>query len=179
MKNIIPLFLIIASIGLFVFFTNKQYQAVKKLQTDIGEYDKALGRSKDILKKRQELQDKYKEFTGSDLKSLEKLLPNHVDNVQLVLDINGIAKIHNMTVSKVKVADEQGTTKNVPLGPNTKPYASILVSFKTKGSYEDFVGFMKDLEKALRITDITNLSFKTAVDNSNEYSVTIKTYWLK
>ncbi len=179
MKKLIPIILIIVSVGLFVFFTNKEYQTIKVLQGEIESYDKALGKSNEVLKKRAELQAKYAQFARSDLDSLKKLLPDNVDNVQLILDINGITRKHNTTISKIKVNDEGAADKNAPIGPDTKPYSSMLVSFKTKATHEDFMAFIKDLEQGLRLVDITSLSFKADPKGQNEYSVTIRTYWLK
>lgn len=179
MKSLIPIILILASFGLFIFFTNKEYQSVKSLQTDIASYDKALGKAQEVLKKRGELQAKYAQFADSDLKDLKKLLPDHVDNVELILDINGIARKHNMSVSKIKISEDAGGGQGAPIGPDIKTYSSILVSFRTKSSYTDFISFIKDLEHGLRLVDITNLSFKEELSDNNEYSVTIRTYWLK
>ncbi|HEY4512468.1 MAG TPA: type 4a pilus biogenesis protein PilO [Candidatus Paceibacterota bacterium] len=179
MKSLIPIILILASLGLFMFFTNNEYQNVKSLQIEIASYDKALGKSREVLKKRGELQAKYAQFANSDLDALKKLLPDHVDNVQLILDINGIARKHNMAVSKIKISEDASGSQNAPIGPDIKTYSSILVSFRTKSSYPDFIAFIKDLEQGLRLVDITNLSFKEEPSDNNEYSVTIRTYWLK
>lgn len=180
MKSIIPIFLILASIGIFVFYINPQYQNIKSLQTDIDSYNKAFSKSNEVLKKRGELQNKYKQFTSADLDSVKKLLPDHIDNVQLILDINGIARLpeHNMLISKIKI-NEDKTASAAQIGPDNKLYSSILVSFNTKATYPKFVSFIKDLEQSLRLVDITNLSFKVDPKNLTEYSVTIRTYWLK
>lgn len=181
MKKLIPFILLIASVGIFIFFTNKEYQSIKVLKSEIANYNKALGKSNEVLKKRAELQAKYAQFSRSDLDSLKKLLPDNVDNVQLILDINGIARRpgRNMSISKIKVNDDSGVEKNAPIGPDTKPFASMLVSFKTKATHNDFMSFIKDLEQGLRLVDITSLSFKADPNDQNEYSVTIRTYWLK
>lgn len=178
MKSLIPIFLILASVGIFVFYVNPVYQTIKTLQTDIAGYSKAFSKSNEVLKKRGELQEKYKQFRPGDLESVQKLLPDHVDNVQLILDINGIARDNNMLISKIQITEDKnnGTTD---IGPNNKLYSSILVSFKTKATYSKFVAFIKSLEQSLRLVDITNLSFKTDPKNLTEYSVTIRTYWLK
>ncbi|MES2059891.1 MAG: type 4a pilus biogenesis protein PilO [Patescibacteria group bacterium] len=180
MKNIFPTILILAALGLFFFFTNGQYQQIKSLQSDIASYNSALGKSQEVLKKRGELQAKYAQFAASDIDALTKLLPDHVDNVQLILDINGIARKHNMSVSKVKIDQAApANSKDSVLGPTTQAYSSILVSFRTQASYEDFVAFIKDLEQGLRLVDVTDLSFKAGPKDLNDYAVTIKTYWLK
>jgi muconolactone delta-isomerase len=180
MRNIFPIILIIAAIGIFAFFTNGEYQHVKALQSDIAGYDAALGKSQQVLKKRGELQAKYAQFAASDLDALSKLLPDHVDNVQLILDINGIARKHNMAISKIKIDQaSQTNAKDSVVGPSSKAYSSILVSFRTQAPYADFMSFIKDLEVGLRLVDITDLSFKEGQKDLNDYSVTLKTYWLK
>ncbi len=179
MKSLFPIILLLASVGIFVFYTNKEYEQIKELRVDLAEYEKAFGKSNEVLKKRGELQSKYAQFSGSDLESLKKLLPDHVDNVQLILDINGISRKHNMTISKIKISDDKAPEQSTSVGPDTRPYSSILVSFRTKALYSDFVSFMKDLEQGLRLVDVVNLSFKTDPKDQTEFIVTVRTYWLK
>jgi Tfp pilus assembly protein PilO len=179
MKQLIPIILILASIGTFVFFTNGEYQKVKALKVEIAGYESALGKSRLVLAKREELQNKYKQFSRADLTYLVKMLPDHVDNVQLILDINGIARKHGMSIGKIAINQDQSNNTSAPIGPNTLPYASILVSFRTKASYGSFISFMKDLEQGLRLVDVTDLVFKSDPKDQNEYAVTIRTYWLK
>lgn len=178
MKSLIPIFLVLASIGIFVFYINPVYQTIKTLQTDIASYEKAFDKSNQVLKKRGELQDRYKQFKSGDLEAVKKLLPDHVDNVQLILDINGVARENGMLISKIQITEDKSDS-TAQIGPNNKLYSSILVSFKTKATYSKFVGFIKNLEQSLRLVDITSLSFKTDPKNLTEHSVTIRTYWLK
>jgi len=179
MKQVLPILLILASIGIFVFFINTEYQKIKGLQTQIAGYNTALGKSRLVLQKREELQYKYSQFANSDLAALTKMLPDHVDNVQLILDINGIARKHNMSIGRIQINQDQPNNTSAPIGPNNTPYASILVSFRTIASYDSFVAFMKDLEQGLRLVDVTDLAFKSTPKDQNDYAVTIRTYWLK
>ena len=144
----------------------------------ISSYDQALNNSRVILKKRDDLAAQYKLFSEKDLDSIKKLLPDHVDNVQLILDINGIAKSRGMTLKSIKI-DEGDSSSGKVIGPNKNPYSSILVSFKVTSSYQDFISFLDDMEQSLRIVDVTSLSFKSNDKGIYDYDVTIKTYWLK
>lgn len=182
MKNVIATILIIVSLGLFFLFTNKVYQEIKAQRANIEELNLALRQSRDILAKRSDLADKYNNFKSSDLNSLEKLLPDYVDNVKLILDMNSIAKQYGMSLKSIKVNDGQSDSKSSSsqkIGPIDSAYQSINMSFKVSAPYENFVKFMKDLEQSLRIVDVTSLSFKANANNIYDYSVSIKTYWLK
>lgn len=181
MKNTIAIIFIAASLGLFFLFTNKTYQTIKVQKAEVAEYQKALNQSRDILAKRSELADKYNNFKPADLKSLEKLLPNYVDNIKLILDMNGIAKKYGMNLKSIKVNDgklDPNVTSNQKIGPSSSSYSSIAMSFKVSASYENFVKFMRDLEQSLRIVDVTSLSFRANPDGVYDYSVSIRTYWL-
>jgi len=49
-------------------------------------------------------------------------------------------------------------------------------------AYESLIQFIKDIEKSLRIVDVTEISLipsKTGESNLYEYNIGIKTYWLK
>jgi len=182
MKSLFPILLIVAAIGLFVAVTNPQYQVVKDTQIKVDSLNDAMAKSSSILAKRAELQKQYNNFGKGDIVSIDKLLPDNVDNVQLVLDMNGIARSHGMVLRNIKIQDPstsstaKGTQK---LGPNNNPVGSINLSFDITGNYQNFTGFLKDLEQSLRIVDVVGISFKSSDKGVYDYVVNIKTYWLK
>lgn len=178
MKGVVAIILIVVSGGLFYFAINPKYQEIKTQKEEVKSLQDTLAQSQDVLARRSDLADDFKTFKPDDLDALEKLLPDHVDNVQLVLDLNGIASKHGMKLKKIKI-DEESNTASKNINPTKKAYGSILVSFQVTSSYGSFVEFLKEAEQSLRIVDVTNLSFKAAQNNSYDFSVTIKTYWLK
>lgn len=178
MKAILPIILIASSVAIFVFFTNKTYVEIKDVKSEISDYDIALGKSREVLRKRGALAEEYKQFSQTDLDAIKKILPDHVDNIQLILDMDGIARSKGMELKNIKI-DEEKPSKDGALGPQKNTYGSILVSFKTTGSYENFLAFLEKLEQSLRIVDVTALSFKSTDTGLYDYSVTLKTYWLK
>ena len=183
MKSIFPILLIVAAIGLFVVITNPQYQSVKDLQAQVDSLSEALNKSGIILEKRTELQTQYNNFDKKDISGINKLLPDNVDNVQLVLDMNGVARNHGMILRNIKIQDQNNGSSaqggQTTLGPNNSPVGSISLSFDVTGDYQSFTTFLKDLERSLRIVDITGISFKSNDKGVYDYVVNVKTYWLK
>ncbi len=177
MRNIIAIILLVGAIGLFFGYTNKKYQDIKAARADVEEYQKALDQSKDILAKRGDLQKKYNNFKEVDRQALERLLPDYIDNVKLVLDMNSIAKRYGMSLKGIKM-DEEKSDKAGSLSSSKKDYGSLAVTFTVTASYENFQRFLRDLERSLRIVDVTALSFRSADTGLYDYSVTLKTYWL-
>lgn len=180
MKTGISILFILMAVATFFFYTEDKYAEIKQAKLDIIDYEEALKQSRDILDKREVLLEKYKAFKKEDLDNLKKLLPDHIDNVQLILDLNNIAKKYGMTLKTIKV--ETGPDSAFESGNQTgkTAFGAITVSFKVSSDYETFVSFLQDVEKSLRIVDVTDLTFTSPDKTTNyDFGITIKTYWLK
>lgn len=200
MRFITPIILTGIAVTLFFVFTNPIYSDISKLRTEIASYDAALDNSKALEKERDKLTAKYNSINPDNLTNLQKLLPENVDNIRLILEIEQIASPYGMTLKDVKynatektntstnggaVVQGGGVAKAVP-----KDYGIFDLEFSTSGTYANFINFTKALESNLRIVDISSITFSsggviagaTAKTNSPEvykYDFKIKTYWLK
>lgn len=178
MNPLISFFFVAASLVIFFWYVNPTYGTIQKLRAEQSQFDEALNKSKELQAVRDTLLSKYNKFSAADVARLEKLLPDGVDNVKLVLDIDNIASRYGLRIRNVTV--ESGTQKDQRIiAPDTGPTGSVLLSFTIAASYATFVQFLKDLEQSLRLTDINSVSFTTNAGDLTEYRVSLKTYWLK
>ncbi|MDP6387840.1 MAG: type 4a pilus biogenesis protein PilO [Candidatus Pacebacteria bacterium] len=176
-----PIIFILLSAGLFFGFIDPTYEDVKEILKEEEKFDQALDKSKELQKIRDELLSRYNTFSISNLDRLTKLLPDNVDNVRLVLDIDHIASVYGMRIKNVTVKKSEDRKIGV-IGPSEKPYESVKLSFSISSSYEDLIQFVKDIEKSLRIVDVVEISLipsKMGDVNLYEYDIGVKTYWLK
>lgn len=177
MSNIISIVLILASIGLFFGYVDPAYTNVKVLQAKQAEYDNALNNSKELQAEREKLLTKFNAIDSADRDLLTKLLPDHIDNIRLVIDIDEMAKAYGMRIRNFKT---DATDKKDTIGKDQTPYGTLTLSFSTTAPYNTFLGFLRDLEKSLRVLDVTSIQFSSGDQNQlYDYSVTLKTYWLK
>ncbi len=111
---------------------------------------------------------------------LSKLLPDNIDNIRLVIDIDEMAKSYGMRIRNFKT-DAGADAKNAgTIGKSAAPYGTLTMSFSTTAPYNIFLGFLPRLERSLRVLDVTAISFSSGDSNQlYDYSVTLKTYWLK
>jgi Tfp pilus assembly protein PilO len=58
-------------------------------------------------------------------------------------------------------------------------YGTVGISFSVTASYDNFQNFLTDLEKSLRLVEITDLSVNGNNTGLYDFSVGLKTYWLK
>jgi Tfp pilus assembly protein PilO len=188
MKNLIALILTIAAVGLFYSYVGPTYEEIKALRVEKAEYDKALGNSQKVQDMRDVLMEKYRGFSPNDLKRLEKLLPDNVDNIRLIIEIDFVAARYNMILKNVQISAPTATAPSDISGQillaETASYGKTQLSFEVTGSYEMYRSFIKDLEKSLRVLDITGISFTPGQEqkdifNMYSFKTTLQTYWLQ
>jgi hypothetical protein len=85
-------------------------------------------------------------------------------------------------------ANQGSQTMIVPHSGQALGYDSVTVSFTVTATYDTFLKILRDLEKSLRIIDVTRISFNladpTAAGGANrggayDFNVEVKTYWLR
>lgn len=182
MKFLLPAIFLLVSFGLFFMYIDDAYQNVKFLQEEQSSFNDALQKSKELQAIRDSLLSKYNTFSSVDLDRLEKMLPDNIDNVRLVLEIDSIASKYGMRISAVTIdSGVSGVTSEGAIGPTGEQYETVILSFNITAAYEDFVRFLKDIESSLRIVDITSINFSSEndFDEVYNYKIGIKTYWLK
>lgn len=181
MRLLLPVILVIAAIGLFVVFTNPTYQGLKGIQSRVEAYDDALDKSKELKALRDKLQSARNAFSPQDEQKLIRLLPDQVDNIRLIIDINNIAARRGLVLSDValgEVSQSSAAATSLAVGPSSDPIGSVSLGFSVTASYEDFLAFLQDLEHSLRILDVEKLAFTGTESGKYSFEFAIRTYWL-
>ncbi len=181
-RLIIPLILTIAAGAIFFVYTDPKYQDVKALRTQEAEYDQALTKSRELQETRNKLIAKRNTFSPDDLRKLERLLPDNVDNIRLIIDIDTIAaryglRIRNVAVNAPKSGREERSSAAV--GESGDKVGSVELSFSLPARYEDFQRFLSDLERSVRVVDVNSISFSVGEGDLMQFAVAVKTYWLR
>lgn len=181
-RLLVPGLLIAAAIGLFVLYTNPTYQEIKGLVAIEASYDDALEKSAQLRQLRDKLLATRASFAETDVQKLSRVLPDNVDNIRLIIDINNIASRHRLTLSGVALGEAgsgavQANTLSV--GPSDSDTGEVTVGFGVSATYDDFLSFLQDLEHSLRIVDVTKITFGGGNTSLSTYAFEIRTYWLR
>ena len=191
-KNILPVILIGLSVTGFFMFTSPLYKQLTDMAIEISSYNDALNNAQAIDNQRDVLTKKYNAIDSSNLDKLQKLLPDSVNNIRLILEIEELARPYGMVLKDIKYAVTTDASKTptqggTPTSDTAKDYGDWDLEFSTQGIYANFLSFVKDLESNLRIVDLVNVDFSSdngtgvnpGTQEAYKYSVKIKTYWLK
>jgi Tfp pilus assembly protein PilO len=195
MKNLTPIIIILISIALFFIIIDPKYNEVQDLQDEISENEETLQLAKQLREKRELLRERYNQISEGERFELQKMLPDTVDNVRLIIDINNIAQKYGILIQDIRIASDEDSDSDVTVAgsefegiiedtsiqyPDTSRIGVISFSFAVQAQYEVFLDFLKDLEEALRIVDIRSIQ----IDGEDEsifynYRINLDTYWLK
>lgn len=203
-KVIFQVVMIVVSVGLFFTFVDPLYRStdtlkpgIKMLKEEISKYDQAIDKSEELVRERQRLLAVSNSMDQGDREDLERLLPDSIDNIRLLIDIDSIALRYGLVLKNLRFTGD-GTNKAG--GPAAKGGASeaagggkqgitiggnetvgvVAFGFSVSARYDTFKEFLRDLEKSLRLLDVTDLAIKTSPDKDfYDFDVTIKTYWLR
>ena len=186
---------VFAIIGLFIagaiffWYTKPTYDSVQGVKEEAAQYDAALAKAAELQQLKQTLLQRYNSFNPNDLDRVQKLLPDHVDNVALILDLDNLAARYQMPIENVDVSTPASSATNVggitTIGASGQKYDSVTIRFSTRGTYANFLQLLKDLETSLRVVDLVRLNLTQGQGQTvnNEpvyfYEVTLRTYWLK
>ena len=189
-KNIIATILIVLSVGLYFTVTTNFLAQAKDVQALNDQYNSAIDSAKKLISVRDQVIKDYSNVSDSDRQRLSKMIPNSVDNIRLIIDLNNVALHHGFVLENIKaaaaVSKTVAPTPSVPQGANpnfvtiaTPVLDTVNVSFDVKAPYLSFISFLQDLEANLRIMDVSSINMSIADNGVYSYNVELKTYWLR
>jgi len=193
-SRLIPLCMIIGAIGLFIGYTQPTYDtAVIPTQASITDVDTALVAAQRFKEKEVELARQQAAIDPAQLARVSAFLPDSVDNVQLIVDLNSLAARSGIQLSNFDIA--AGTTAETPAaGAQSAPVAlagsptvlgsgesveSLQLSVSATGTYAAFRTFLDGVEKSLRPLDVVELAVQDSATGVYTYEITFRLYWLR
>lgn len=187
MNRLVSIILILGAIGVFFGYVNPTYsENIKTLQSEIKSLDTALDTAGKFKAEQTRLIEEREKIDESDLDRVKKLLPDNVDNVQLILDADGIASESGVRISDIGIDESQksGSDGGNAVGQGVliqeeKAYESLLLSFTATATYSQFKNFLKDIEQSLRTLDVVEISFSESETGVYDFDVRVRVYWLK
>ncbi len=204
-KNIIATILIIVGIGLYFTVAKPIFDETKSVKEVNDKLQEALTGMDEVIRIRDDINKKYNSIGEENKAKLDKMIPDSVDNIRLVIDLNNLARQKNLMLENLRVAVPSGSGKQTnartpvtsvgttPVnmtgavglsGPNEFNVAEptldkITFSFGVKATFDQFVGLLQAMQANLRITDLTSLSMTANDQGVYEFDLQFQTYWLK
>ncbi|HEV7121246.1 MAG TPA: hypothetical protein VGN56_00305, partial [Candidatus Paceibacterota bacterium] len=104
MSRILPLAALIVAAGLIFAYIVPTYQkSIVPAQAQISSYENALAAAKGFTQKEADLAQQRAALPADGLARLNEFLPDGVNNVQLILDLDGLAARSGMVLSNFDI----------------------------------------------------------------------------
>ncbi|MEK7610018.1 MAG: hypothetical protein AAB470_02775 [Patescibacteria group bacterium] len=195
-RNVLATILIVLAIGIYATFTRAKLAEVNDVKTVNSQYISAIKNADELIKVRDAVRKNYNEISAEDRARLDKMIPNTVDNIRLIIDMNSIALRHGFSLRNIKAtASANSTRQSSSVSSQQKSVGSagssddlsiptpildtVTVSFSVSSTYQQFIDLLRDLEADLRVMDLTHLTVTANSTGTYDYGVELKTYWLR
>ncbi len=177
----LPIIFILSSVGIFVFFTNPKYQETKANNIELEKISGALKKANQLRDIRDRLTEERKNISETDLNRISKMIPDSVENIGLIIELNNIARDKGIELLNPSITGGATVDTAADIGPDNKKFGSLQMSFSVTTTYENFIEFLKELERSLRLVDVNSISFSAPDPKTgrSSFAVVIQTYWLK
>ncbi|HVW71624.1 MAG TPA: hypothetical protein VHB93_00540 [Candidatus Paceibacterota bacterium] len=187
MNRLLPFIFILLALALFFGYVRPTWDGeIAQAKNDIANYDSALAAASNFSDNEAKLEQERAGIPSDQIDRLAVFLPDSVDNVQLILDLNALAQRSGVVLSNFTTAASanSGTTDGTNDTPDqgghsTGPIVdSLTVSVSATGTYDAFRTFLASAEQSLRPLDVTQLSVTDSDTGVYTYQVSFKIYWL-
>lgn len=164
-KIIINLTLVFASIYSAFFLIKPQFGEISFLKTEIESYKENLKNIERVRELRDKYLESYNKISEEDKERIKQMMPNSINEGEMVLMIDGIAKANNLSLDSITFSKKEKQTSPVLDLEKQQNYYPYSFSISLTGSYSGFKNFLKDFERSLLIIDTNSITFISSKDS--------------
>ena len=118
---------------------------------------------------------RYETISAADIRRIEALIPDQIDNVKLILELQQLGEQYGLVVERIDVSGS-GARELAGRKLNTVSFQADL-----RGEYANFVDYLEQIERNQRLIDLRSAQFEANPDEEGQYgyNITLDTYWLE
>jgi len=178
-NNIIPTLALAVALGIGLAYVMPTWSgSISSTRTVIAADDQALAAATTYATQQNELAAARNAIDPADLARLAALLPDSVDNVGLILDLNALAARSGLSLANVDVLTTSPAAA-ASASAGTNPVGSVDLSLSAVGTYSSLVTFLHGVEKSRRLLDVRDIVVKGSDTGVYTYQMKITLYWLR
>ena len=180
MKTLLSILMILAAVVGIIFYALPTYQSAQELKAEETDLNNALTNARQLQAARDDLLQRFNAFTSQDLRRLETMLPDNIDNVKMIIELDALATQLGLSIQSIDVIDRENLSNEEQQAQANLPYGVVDLSLSLEGPYERFVELIEQIERSLRLIDVRDISFRSLdISDNYTYDMTVRTYWLK
>ena len=185
-KLIVPLGLILGSLGIVVFLIIPGWQHFLAVRADSKHLVDIDAEIDTLTQKRDAITDQIGSISKDNFQRLDQILPSGAHGPEFLINLQRLASTHGVRMGKLDLSGTLATKSKisqanlnlvpVELGGVQGGYSQVKALISLSGPYEAFKDFLRDLESYIRITDVEQLTLEPS-DRGFDIRLTVKTYY--
>jgi hypothetical protein len=188
-NRLLPTLAILISLGILFGYVSPSWSgpiAATKAAIDMD--TQALKAATDYNTREAQLSVDRDSIDPKNLARINTFLPDSVDNVGIILNINALAARSGLLLSNIDVAGSpSGTSQSQSAGPGgtgpsvatVNPVGSVDLSLSAIGTYSALHAFLTGIEKSARLLDVQDIHVTGSDTGVYTYQLTMRLYWLR
>lgn len=184
MSRLLPIGCLLLALGLFFGYIQPTWAgSIASKKSQITSYESALAAADRYKSKEAQLTTARNSIPPESIARLNSFLPDSIDNVQIILDLDALAARSGVKLSNFDIKSTSASTE-VAGDPATgglqagSVIDSAEITLTVTGTYTAFRGFLSQIEQSLRMLDVVNISVKDSKTGVYGYDLTIRIYSL-
>jgi hypothetical protein len=184
-SRVLPIFAFAIALGIFFAYVNPTWTgSIAAAKATIAADDQALSAAQHFTAQQNQLAAARDSIDPSYLSALSTFLPDSVDNVGLILDLNALAARSGLSVANIDViTSASGSAQSPSTGAlpaaTENPVNSVDLSLSASGTFAAFQTFLTGIERSARLLDVHDLVVHGSETGVYSYQMTIRLYWLR
>ncbi len=184
--RILPLVALFVALGIFFLYVSPTWSgSIGATKAAIASDDQALAAANQFAAQQNTLASARDAIDPADLTRLTAFLPDSVDNVGLILDLNALAARSGFSLSSVDVISKTTNIATAPAGQQGLPAAGasplgfVDMSLSAVGTYTALQSFLTGVERSARLLDVRDIVVKGSDTGVYNYQILLRLYWLR
>ncbi|MBI5405785.1 hypothetical protein HY972_01995 [Candidatus Kaiserbacteria bacterium] len=184
-SRILPLIAFFVAIGILFGYASPTWSgSIAATKAAIAADDEALAAAREYAAKQSELAAARSAIDPQGLVRLSALLPDSVDNVGLILDLNALAARSGLSLANIDVIGSSAPSasdgaSDALSAAGRNPVGSIDLALSAVGTFSALQAFLGGVEKSARLLDIREIVVKGSDTGIYTYQITTRLYWLR
>jgi hypothetical protein len=188
-SRILPTLALMLALGIFFAYVRPLWVGpIAETKLAIKNDTDALSAAAEYKQRESELASAKNAIDPGNLERLTTFLPDSVDNVTLILNINALAARSGILLSNVDVAQTKDSpAKKVSAGSvssaagtsSVNPVGAVDLSLTAVGSYAALQAFLAGIEKSARLLDLRDIIVTSSETGVYNYKMEMRLYWLR
>jgi hypothetical protein len=182
-SRILPALALMIAIGIFFVYVNPTWSGtIAATKAALALDTQTLAAADEYTAQQNKLVAARAAIDPADTARLEIFLPDSVDNVGIILNLNALAarsglSLANIDVAAVDASQAQAATGALPGATN--PIGSVNLSLAAVGTYSALHSFLAGVERSARLLDAQDIVVKGSDTGVYTYSMSLRLYWLR